>query len=143
MADLIVTVEEVQSSRRKRHLRITKWAIFTVIFGVAPLFASWAVSDAPFSRGTIIGHGELFLIAAVLTGDAFGRVWNENATKDLWGTVCLGALGLILAYSALEFGNSSKDLLNGRSITDSHIEASIADFVASIISAFAAVRLEE
>jgi hypothetical protein len=142
MTDFSIRIED-QNSRKKRKLRVTKWAIFTVIFGVAPLFASWAVSDVPFSFETIIGHGELFLIAAVVTGDAFGRVWNENATRDLWGAVCLGSLGLILAYSALEFGNSSKDLLAGRSITGNHIGASIVDFIASIITAFAAVRLEE
>jgi hypothetical protein len=142
MADLSIVVES-QESRKKRKIRITKWAIFTVLFGVAPLFASWAVSEDSFNMFTIMGHGELFLIAAVLTGDAFGRVWNERATQDVWGTVCLGSLGLILAYSALEFGNASKDLVQTKHITSGHIYISLVDFVAASVAAFAAVRMEE
>lgn len=142
MADLSLVLED-QSTRKKRKIRTTKWAIFTVIFGVAPLFASWAVSDDSFSMLTIFGHGELFLIAAVLTGDAFGRVWNERATQDVWGTICLGALGLILAYSALEFGNASKDLGKMQHISQPHVFVSIVDFIAAAVAAYAAVRMEE
>jgi len=142
MANLSIVVED-QGSRKKRKIRITKWAIFTVIFGVAPLFASWAVSDDSFSMFTILGHGELFLIAAVLTGDAFGRVWNEKATQDVAGTMCLGALGLILAYSALEFGNASKDVAKLQHMSLPHVYVSILDFVAASAAAFVAVRMEE
>jgi hypothetical protein len=141
MADLTVSVDD-EKARQKRKIRITKWAIFTVIFGVAPLFASWAVGDRTFSEA-MFGRGELFLIAAVLTGDAFGRVWNEKATTDVAGTICLGALGLILAFSALEFGNASKDLLKSQSITAVHIVASVTDFAAACFVAFVAVRMED
>ncbi len=141
MADLTVIVDD-REIRQKRRLRVTKWVIFTVIFGVAPLFASWAVGDLPFNEAAF-GHGELFLIAAVLTGDAFGRVWNEKATTDVAGTICLGSLGLILAYSALEFGNVSKDLLNSKSITPNHVGASIVDFLAACLVALVVVRMEE
>ena len=141
MAELTVAVEN-RKLRQKQRLRVTKWAIFTVVFGIAPLFASWAVGDLPFSEAAL-GHGELFLIAAVLTGDAFGRVWNEKATTDVAGTICLGSLGLILAFSALEFGNVSKDLLHLKSITPNHVLASIVDFVVACFVAFVAVRMEE
>jgi hypothetical protein len=141
MAELTISIDD-QKLRQKKKVRITKWAIFTVAFGVAPLFASWAVGDLPFSEA-MFGRGELFLIAAVLTGDAFGRVWNEKATTDVAGTMCLGALGLILAYSALEFGNASKDLLKLKSITPTHTVASITDFAVACFVAFVAVRMEE
>jgi|ERR1700733_6368439 biotin transporter BioY len=138
---LTISVDD-KKVRQKKNVRITKWAIFTVVFGVAPLFASWAVGNLPFAEA-MFGRGELFLIAAVLTGDAFGRVWNEKATTDVAGTICIGALGLILAFSAFEFGNASKDLLTLKTITPSHIVASITDFFFACVVAFVAVRMEE
>ena len=114
----------------KRKIRVTKWLIFTLIFGAALLFATWIVGSEPFSADVIFGHGELFLIAAVLTGDAFGRIWHPKATDGVFATVCLGALALILAYSSLEFGNSSRDLLTRKTITPDHVHASIGAFMA-------------
>jgi len=137
----IVSVGNQGSSKKK--IRITKWLIFTLLFGIAPLFATWIVSSESFSVDVIVGHGELFLISAVLTGDAFGRIWHAKATDDVFATICLGALALILAYSSLEFGNSSRDLLARRTITPDHVKASIWAFAASIVTGFVAVRMED
>jgi hypothetical protein len=52
-------------------------------------------------------------------------------------------LALILAYSSLEFGNSSRDLVTGKNITPDHVNASIGAFVASVIAGFAAVSMED
>ena len=48
-----------------------------------PLFATLVVNHESFGMEKIAGHGELFLIATVLTGDAPGRIWRAEATHDV------------------------------------------------------------
>lgn len=124
-------------------IRAIKWLIFTVLFGVAPLFAAWWVSDDPFSSSTLIGRGELYLLAAVIIGDAFARVYNATAPKQMAGSLVLGALVFLVCYSAMAFGRASLDLTKDRHITQAHQYASILDFVVAGVASLAAVRLEE
>jgi hypothetical protein len=140
---IVIEDNEEERGRKKRRIRAVKWAIFTVIFGVAPLFAVLIVADDS-SLNVMIGHGELFLLAAVLTGDAMGRVANKHAMDKVGGILCLGFLGLLLAHSALQFGVVSKDLTTKQLwIKPGHEAWSAINFLAAVIASYFAVGLED
>jgi hypothetical protein len=99
------------SSGKKKDLRFLKWAIFTVLFAVGPLFANVLAAEDQehFRWAEVVGRGELFVIAAAITGDGLGRVWNNRAVNDYYGTLCFGALAFILLATCVEFGWISRD----------------------------------
>lgn len=147
MPDLTVTVNGENNDKRN-DLRLVKWAIFTVLFAIGPLFANLlAVEDEQnFKWAEVVGRGELFIIAAAITGDGLGRVWNQRAVNGIFGTLCFGALAFILLATCVEFGWISRDLAtvaSMKAIKTSHIRDSLIVFGASVVAAFAAVVVEE
>jgi hypothetical protein len=145
--NLIVTVNG-EGERAKKNLRLAKWIIFTVLFAVGPLFANLlAIEDeSHFTWAAVIGRGELFVIAAAITGDGLGRIWGQRAVNGVYGTLCFGALAFVLLATCVEFGWISRDLAavaDLKIINPSHIRNSLIIFGAAVAAAFSAVIIEE
>ena len=125
-------------------MKLTKWAIFTVIFSLGPLLANvFATGDKPYVElSDIIGRGELFVIAAAVTADGLARIWTEEAVKDILGTVIFGSLAFLLLATCTEFGWISNDLRTAHVIAQNHMTNSLVIFACSVVAGFSAVLME-
>jgi hypothetical protein len=138
----VVVELAAQAEEKRRRIRVTKWVIFTVLFGLFPLLASAIAVENNISTEALIGHAELYLIASVLIGDALGRIWNARAVAREWSIVCFAALALVLAHCALKFGTLAEHIRDCQKICPEQQYASIFTFVISILVSYWAVELE-
>jgi hypothetical protein len=97
------------------------WLLFTVVFGLAPIAVSWIYlrtipgPAARISLESLLGKGELFLIATLISTDALGRLLSGFPSNRLLrlGAIVAGAGCIGVAFwSSVEFALLVPRLLN-------------------------------
>ena len=92
----IVVQDAIALARQRRRERITKWIMFTLLFGLCSLLATAIIERKSLTITNLVGQAELYVFATVLLGDALARIFNKSATKQVEGIVCFGVLDLAL-----------------------------------------------
>jgi hypothetical protein len=121
------------------------WAAFSVVFALSPLFVNFLLvrDDPQFEWQKLANRGELFLIAAALSADAIGRVWNQRAVSGLYGTFVLVGCVYILFVASVEFGTLAPRLDAGSRLAWKPVRDSVVMYICAVATAFAALLIEE
>src|SRR5258706_15297615 len=96
--------------------KITKWVVFGVLFGLAPLLADYLVQSLhprpapPFDWSEILMKGELLIVSAAITGAAVGELIGSSKSwlwvKILAGGGCI----IVMIAAALLYASIASDL---------------------------------
>lgn len=109
-----VRSEPIAESRRGAiALRLTLWATFGVLFGLGPVIVNSiksGMSAGGLNLTEVLGHGELFIVGAVIAGGAIGELIAAFIDHDFSGKptpfkffaiiACFGTVLSLLANTA-------------------------------------------
>src|SRR5580658_2743347 len=116
---------------KKKARKLLLWTAFSVVFALSPLFVNFLLvrDDPQFEWQKLANRGELFLIAAALSADAIGRVWNQRAVNGLYGTLVLVGCVYILFATSIEFGTVAPKLDLGARLAWKQVRDSVVVFL--------------
>jgi hypothetical protein len=97
--------------------KIARWLLFSVIFSLVPILASYLLAVANTSAGfpplaTVAKHGELFLLSSALAAIGLGEVIGVNQKGQIYKIITGGfsCINIGLSTFLFVFTNNAADL---------------------------------
>jgi hypothetical protein len=129
--------------------KLAKWLIFSVLLSLVPLLANYGlyrITENAIDLELLLSHGELFLIAAALTGTALGEIIASRKKRQHgnWRLCSAGGSLLIVILASMLFAFVSGTQLANRSLDTCFVEAaSLVVYVCACVTGTFSIVLSE
>ena len=125
--------------------KIFRWAIFTVLFSLLPIVASYVIAvakkDGTFvPLGSVIEHGELYLLSSSFAAVGLGEVIGVNESWKISKIIVAGFSLLNVGLSSILFATASNMAGNANAVLEAF---SYPIFFFSFIVGTACIALSE